>query len=98
MVGFEPTVLAPTAFRERHLHPLGPLSARENTRAGHTSHRSLGRRRKRAAESTPERHPNGPGSADGGLEPLPGAPLLDRPRAGEQLLGLGAANATYDLE
>ena len=36
-MGFEPTVLAHTAFRERHLQPLGHLSARENTRAGGTS-------------------------------------------------------------
>ena len=32
-MGFEPTVLSHTAFRERHLQPLGHLSARENTRA-----------------------------------------------------------------
>ena len=30
-VGFEPTVLAHTAFRERHLQPLGHLSASEDT-------------------------------------------------------------------
>src|SRR5436190_19974567 len=30
-VGFEPTVLSHTAFRERHLQPLGHLSAREDT-------------------------------------------------------------------
>ncbi len=32
-VGFEPTVLAHTAFRERHLQPLGHLSAGEDTKA-----------------------------------------------------------------
>ena len=39
-VGFEPTVLAHTAFRERHLQPLGHLSAREDNkgrRSGLTS-------------------------------------------------------------
>ena len=32
-VGFEPTVLAHTAFRERHLQPLGHLSVGEDTKA-----------------------------------------------------------------
>src|SRR5688500_10039909 len=31
-VGFEPTVLSHTAFRERHHQPLGHLSAREDTK------------------------------------------------------------------
>jgi hypothetical protein len=42
-VGFEPTVLSHTAFRERHLQPLGHLSARENTRAAELEREALNR-------------------------------------------------------
>jgi hypothetical protein len=43
-VGFEPTVLSHTAFRERHLQPLGHLSARENTRAAERERQVSGRK------------------------------------------------------
>ena len=42
-VGFEPTVLAHTAFRERHLQPLGHLSVEEDTKAGRRNRRTPGR-------------------------------------------------------
>ena len=41
-VGFEPTVLSHTAFRERHLQPLGHLSAAESSKG--TPSRPSGRR------------------------------------------------------
>ena len=50
-VGFEPTVLSHTAFRERHHQPLGHLSAREDT----SELRSTRARRSRVGSRASER-------------------------------------------
>ena len=88
-VGFEPTVLSHTAFRERHLQPLGHLSARENSRAG----TGTGGLRSSVDPSSAE-----PLSAEGRTKELGGTKLLDGPGLVEKLLGLFAADAAHDLE
>ena len=56
-VGFEPTLLSQTAFRERHHQPLGHLSAREDTSGPGQSSRAAAatsaRRRRRAPRPRP---------------------------------------------